>query len=87
MAKYHPMTTRLASDNLEICKLNRCTPAQRFFTALSLMAASWLIALLFALGFPVILMRTPLEEQMLIEAFGDDYRAYMKHTGRYFPRI
>ncbi len=32
-------------------------------------------------------MRTPLEEQKLIEAFGDEYRAYMQRTGRYLPKL
>lgn len=32
-------------------------------------------------------MRTPLEEQKLIEEFGEQYREYMKVTGRYFPKI
>ena len=27
------------------------------------------------------------EEEMLLETFGDDYREYMRRTGRFFPRI
>jgi len=27
------------------------------------------------------------EEQMLIDQFGDDYRAYMRRTGRLIPRF
>lgn len=30
-------------------------------------------------------VRTPKEEQMLIEKFGQQYRAYMAKTGRFFP--
>jgi len=28
------------------------------------------------------LIRLPKEEEKLIEKFGDEYRSYMKHTGR-----
>lgn len=31
-------------------------------------------------------IRTPKEEQMLVERFGDAYRQYMATTGRFFPR-
>ena len=31
--------------------------------------------------------RTPKEEAMLIEAFGDSYRRYCERTGRFFPRL
>jgi len=31
--------------------------------------------------------RTPKEEAMLIEAFGDSYRRYCERTGRVFPRL
>jgi protein-S-isoprenylcysteine O-methyltransferase Ste14 len=27
------------------------------------------------------------EEEMLLETFGDDYREYMRRTGRFFPRM
>jgi protein-S-isoprenylcysteine O-methyltransferase Ste14 len=32
-------------------------------------------------------LRVRAEEQMMIDAFGDEYRAYMKKTGRVFPRL
>ena len=31
--------------------------------------------------------RTPREEQMMIDRFGDEYRAYMQQTGRVFPKL
>ena len=31
--------------------------------------------------------RTRVEERMMIEHFGDEYRAYMERTGRYFPKL
>lgn len=33
------------------------------------------------------LVRLPLEERMLVEQFGGEYRAYMHHTGRLLPRL
>ena len=35
----------------------------------------------------MLVLRTPQEEEQLIAAFGDDYREYMRTTGRYWPRI
>ena len=32
-------------------------------------------------------VRTPIEERMLLHRFGDDYRKYIDHTGRFFPRL
>lgn len=43
-----------------------------------------LFAILVVLPFPWI---ARVEEQMLLETFGDDYREYMRRTGRFFPRI
>jgi protein-S-isoprenylcysteine O-methyltransferase Ste14 len=31
--------------------------------------------------------RTPREEQMMIDRFGDEYRAYMQQTGRVIPKL
>jgi protein-S-isoprenylcysteine O-methyltransferase Ste14 len=41
--------------------------------------------LLFSL--PLYLYRIPKEEEMMAEAFGEEYHRYMKRTGRYFPRL
>jgi protein-S-isoprenylcysteine O-methyltransferase Ste14 len=35
---------------------------------------------------PLIIIRVPREEQMMLEAFGESYRAYMARTGRYLPK-
>jgi protein-S-isoprenylcysteine O-methyltransferase Ste14 len=32
-------------------------------------------------------LRTRVEEANLLNRFGDDYRTYMDHTGRFFPRL
>ncbi len=34
-----------------------------------------------------LLLRVPKEENMMIEKFGDEYRNYMKKTGRFFPKL
>jgi protein-S-isoprenylcysteine O-methyltransferase Ste14 len=57
------------------------------FLGFSLLAANWFIALAILVAFPILARRTPLEEARLIERFGDEYREYMRETGRYFPRI
>ncbi len=50
-------------------------------------STNWFIGLTGLLGFIwAIVVRTPKEEQMLIERFGDEYIAYTKRTGRYLPR-
>jgi protein-S-isoprenylcysteine O-methyltransferase Ste14 len=33
------------------------------------------------------LVRIPLEEKMMLEHFGDDYRSYIARTGRLFPKL
>ena len=51
-----------------------------------MVAANWFMAAAFALGYSALIPRTRIEEGKLIERFGDEYREYMKRTGRYFPR-
>jgi protein-S-isoprenylcysteine O-methyltransferase Ste14 len=34
---------------------------------------------------PLYLLRVPREERMMVEEFGDEYRAYMDRTGRILP--
>jgi len=57
------------------------------FVAFGMMADSWFIALLGVLAFILMTIRTPKEEANLIEKFGDEYREYMKRTGRFLPKI
>src|SRR5258706_15690379 len=45
--------------------------------------AGWYAFVAFALMYFV---RTPREEQMMCESFGQEYRDYMRQTGRLFPR-
>jgi protein-S-isoprenylcysteine O-methyltransferase Ste14 len=57
------------------------------YLGFALLAENWWIALLSTLVFVVLAVRTPKEEAKLIEKFGDQYREYMKTTGRYLPRL
>jgi protein-S-isoprenylcysteine O-methyltransferase Ste14 len=57
------------------------------FLGLSLLAANWFFPLILAVGSSVLNARTKIEEKRLIDAFGDEYRAYMQQTGRYLPRL
>jgi protein-S-isoprenylcysteine O-methyltransferase Ste14 len=57
------------------------------FAGLSLLAANWFIPLALALTYVTLVLRTPIEEERLIEKFGDQYRDYKRRTGRYLPRL
>lgn len=57
------------------------------FVSFGMLADSWFIALLGILVFIVMAIRTPQEEANLIAKFGDEYRDYMKRTGRFLPKL
>lgn len=57
------------------------------FAGFSLLSAVWFTALTLVLAFAVLALRTPIEEQQLIEKFDEEYRAYMRATGRYLPKV
>jgi protein-S-isoprenylcysteine O-methyltransferase Ste14 len=63
------------------------TVGSSMFVAFGMMANNWLIAALGVLTFILMAIRTPKEEANLIEKFGDEYREYMKRTGRYLPKL
>ncbi len=63
------------------------TVGSSFFVSFGMMADSWFIAVLGMLAFVAMAVRAPAEEANLIEKFGDEYRVYMKRTGRYLPRL
>lgn len=56
--------------------------------ALLLLSANWFIA-----GVPllalilIVVVRIENEEQAMIEKFGEQYREYIQHTGRFLPRL
>ena len=53
-----------------------------------LVAANWFIGLTWLISTVGILFeRLHKEEIMLLEQFGDEYREYMKKTGRFLPRV
>jgi len=55
--------------------------------ALALLTANWIFVALTVLSIAGTLARVPKEEQMMLEAFGDEYKTYMLRTGRFFPRV
>ncbi|MEP6894989.1 MAG: isoprenylcysteine carboxylmethyltransferase family protein [Chloroflexota bacterium] len=63
------------------------TVGAALFISFGLMADNWYIAALGILTFILMAIRTPKEEANLMEKFGDEYREYMKHTGRFFPKL
>jgi protein-S-isoprenylcysteine O-methyltransferase Ste14 len=63
------------------------TSAHMLYLAVSLLTANWFIAACAAAGFALLAARTRIEEQRLIEQFGDAYRDYMRATGRFLPRL
>jgi protein-S-isoprenylcysteine O-methyltransferase Ste14 len=63
------------------------TVGSSLFISFGMMADNWFIAALGILAFIGMAIRTPKEEANLIEKFGDEYREYMKRTGRFFPKF
>ena len=56
-----------------------------WLTSLGLVLGSWVPLVFAALGALNFMLRIPPEEKMMLERFGDEYRAYMKRTGRLLP--
>jgi protein-S-isoprenylcysteine O-methyltransferase Ste14 len=63
------------------------TVGSSLYISFGLMSDNWFIILMAALAFIVMAVRTPKEEANLIEKFGDEYREYMKRTGRFLPKL
>ena len=63
------------------------TIGSSFYLSFGLIADNWFITLMGILAFIAMAIRTPKEEANLIEKFGDEYRDYMKRTGRFFPKL
>jgi len=57
-----------------------------FLTGIALIAANWLFVALLVFSLVDLTLRIPREEQMMIARFGDEYKAYMKRTGRLLPK-
>ncbi len=59
-----------------------------FSLAQGLLLANWLAGWSVFVAFAVMyFVRTPREEQMMCEFFGDEYHEYMRQTGRLVPRL
>ncbi len=58
-----------------------------FNLGLFLICANLIILVIVVLGLIVVISRMQVEEQMMIEQFGDKYQEYMQRTGRFFPSI
>lgn len=58
-----------------------------FNLGLFLICANLIILVIVVLGLIVVTSRMQVEEQMMIEQFGDEYQEYMQRTGRFFPSI
>ena len=63
------------------------TIGSSLIASFGLMADNWFIIALALLAFVAMAIRTPKEEANLIAKFGDEYREYMKRTGRFLPRL
>ena len=63
------------------------TVGSSLFVSFGMMADNWFVAALGILTFILMAIRTPKEEANLIEKFGDEYREYMKRTGRFLPKF
>jgi len=53
----------------------------------SLLTANWFFFVTGCTAVTLLAVRTRKEEENLIARFGDDYRNYMKRTGRFTPRL
>lgn len=61
--------------------------AALLMASVTVLTANWLIGLTSLIVLVLLAVRTPKEEAMLTERFGDQYRDYMARTGRFIPRI
>jgi protein-S-isoprenylcysteine O-methyltransferase Ste14 len=56
-----------------------------FSIAFALLTANWVFVVFAVMVITGLYLRVPKEERMMLEQFGDQYRDYMKQTGRFFP--
>jgi protein-S-isoprenylcysteine O-methyltransferase Ste14 len=57
------------------------------FLSLAITSAAWPLLLLAIGTVPFFFRVTVKEEEMMIGQFGDEYREYMKYTGRFIPQL
>ena len=59
-----------------------------FGIAQALLLPNWVAGLSALVSFaPMYIVRTPREERLMVEAFGEEYEAYMRETWRVFPKL
>lgn len=63
------------------------TIGSSFYISFGLMADNWFIMMMGVISFVLMVIRTPNEEANLIEKFGNEYREYMKRTGKFLPKV
>ncbi len=54
--------------------------------SLALVTANWVFVVFAVAVVAGLFARVPREEQMMIKQFGDEYKAYMQRTGRFYPK-
>lgn len=55
---------------------------------LLLLTANWFVGGVYLTALMlIVIIRTPFEESMMIEKFGDQYRAYIERTGKFLPKL
>ena len=57
-----------------------------FMTGIALVTANGFFLTLLVVSIIVLALRIPKEEQMMIEQFGEEYKAYIERTGSVFPK-
>lgn len=57
-----------------------------FLTSLALITVNWFMIAFLVVSIVDLALRIPKEEQMMIEVFGGEYKAYMQRTGRLIPK-
>ena len=63
------------------------TAIMMFGVGEALLSANLLLLVLFVSASMLLALRAPVEERMLLKEFGDEYRDYMRRTGRFLPKI
>jgi protein-S-isoprenylcysteine O-methyltransferase Ste14 len=57
-----------------------------YVTSIALITANWLFVVFAIIAASATFARVPKEEQMMVEEFGEEYKAFMQRTGRFFPK-
>jgi protein-S-isoprenylcysteine O-methyltransferase Ste14 len=85
--KFKERHALITSGPYEFIRHPMYTSINFFFMGLSMISSFWpflVLLIIMTLFFIRIVER---EEAMMVEQFGEEYRAYIKRTGRYLPRL